>query len=90
MSNEQPESNNDVQYRQREYKTCAGKGCNNLITYCIKIAIIKRIGNFCITCKKELEEENLVLSCSTIDLGVVKGSLTIPNDENATIEQKKE
>jgi hypothetical protein len=62
-------SNDDVRFKLTESKTiCAGKGCSNLATYCIRIAIINRAGNFCMTCKKELEEENLVLSCSTIDL----------------------
>lgn len=74
MTNNQPESYKNDKYDLTEDTiTCAGKGCNNLATYCLKIAIIKRTGDFCNTCKKGLEEQNLVLSCSTINLGVGKG-----------------
>jgi len=74
MTYDQFESYNNDKSNPIEYEIdCAGKGCNNLATYCLKIAIIKRTGDFCSTCKKDLEKENLVLSCSTINLGVGKG-----------------
>ncbi len=74
MTNNQPEPFNNDKYDLTEREiTCAGKGCNNLATSSLKIALIKRTGDFCNTCKKELEQENLVLSSSTINLGVGKG-----------------
>ena len=52
--------NNDS--KAHEYKTCAGKNCNNVSMYLLTIVIIKQSGWFCSDCKKSLQEEGLVES----------------------------
>ncbi len=69
MINNQPRPNNDIQYEPTEYKhrTCAGLHCNNVPTHYLKIALIKKSGWFCDSCKQALEEDNLLESDLAID-----------------------
>jgi hypothetical protein len=75
MSNEQPGSNNDVRYKPTEYKdtNCEARGCKNAATHDIKLAIIRKSGNFCTLCKEYFEDRDLVISCSIIDLRLTEG-----------------
>ena len=88
MTNNRHKSHNNNEYDLTGY-TCAGKGCNNLATYSLKIVIIKRTGDFCTTCKKDLEEKNLVISYSKIRLGFGKGEfIKFPIEGKNAIEQR--
>jgi len=61
MMNKQSSSNNNVNQEAAEYKiTCAGLRCNNRPTNYLKLALIKKSGWFCSTCKKSLEEDGLI------------------------------
>jgi hypothetical protein len=43
-----------------EYKICAGKNCNNLGKYHLKVLFINRSGWFCDYCKEELTSLRLI------------------------------
>lgn len=82
MSNEQPGSNNDVKYKPTEYKdtNCMARGCNNVATHDIKLAVVRRSGKFCTSCKEYFEDRDLIISCSIINLGKTAGKIS--NDGN--------
>ena len=88
MSNEQPGSNNDVRYKPTEYKdtNCEARGCKNAATHDIKLAIIRKSGNFCTLCKEYFEDRDLVISCSIIDLRLTEGKFQTSG--KSAIEQK--
>lgn len=77
MTNEQPFSNNDLQYEATEYKVrytpCMARNCSNSASFEIKLALVNGYGDFCTGCKTYFEERDLIVSCSTIDLGVGEG-----------------
>ncbi len=50
--------NNDS--KALEYKTCAGKNCNNIAIHLLTIVLIKQSGWFCSDCKKSLLKEGLI------------------------------
>ncbi len=56
----QANSNNNIVYKSNEYKTCAGRSCNNSGTHYLKIVLVKKSGWFCSTCKQDLEANGLV------------------------------
>ncbi len=63
MMNNQPRSNNNVHQQTTEYKiTCAGVHCNNTPTNYLKLALIKKSGWFCESCKQDLQDDGLVES----------------------------
>jgi hypothetical protein len=88
MSNEQPGSNNEVQYRQTEYKdtNCVSRGCKNAATHDIKLALVRRSGKFCTSCKEYFEDRDLIISCYIIDLGLTEGKFQTSG--KSAIEQK--
>ena len=65
---QQYDINNNIKYQITDYKTsfslpstsCDGKGCNNIATNYLKIFYLKKPGFFCDTCKKEMEDLDLV------------------------------
>jgi hypothetical protein len=70
--------NNIIDSDIKEYKICAGKGCNNLGKYRLSIIYINRTGYFCLNCKKELEDLGIVYYSEikeTQNLGVNKHDL---------------
>ena len=62
MTHNQPTSDNNIHIENIEYKhkTCAGLRCNNVPTYYLKVALIKKSGWFCDTCRQNLQEDDLV------------------------------
>jgi hypothetical protein len=90
MSNEQSGPNNDVQYKQIEYKdtntNCMARGCNNAATYDIKLAVVRRSGKFCTSCKEYFEARDLIISCYIINLGSTEGKFQTSG--KSAIEQK--
>jgi hypothetical protein len=62
MQDKQATSNNIIDNAIQEYKTCAGKDCNNIAKYRLSIIYINITGYFCLNCKKELEDLGLVSS----------------------------
>jgi hypothetical protein len=60
MTHNQSKSSNNVFYELNEYKTCAGRFCNNAATHCLKIVLVKKSGWFCDSCRQDLEENGLV------------------------------
>jgi hypothetical protein len=62
MMNNQPGPNNDIHNDTTEYKhkTCAGLYCNNVPTHYLKVVLIRKSGWFCASCKRALEEDNLL------------------------------
>lgn len=52
--------NNKLTENKHSCKTCAGKGCNKIGEYFLKIIYVKKSGWFCSICKKDLEAEGLV------------------------------
>jgi hypothetical protein len=54
--------NNKLSENKYNYKTCAGKGCNKIGEYFLKIIYVKKSGWFCSQCKKSLEEDGLIES----------------------------
>ena len=88
MSNEQPGSNNAVQYKPTEYKdtNCVSRGCKNAATHDIKLALVRRSGKFCTSCKEYFEDRDLIISCYIIDLGLREGKFQTSG--KSAIEQK--
>ncbi len=89
MTNEQPISNNNLQYEATGYKDkhvlCMARDCSNSASFEVKLAIVNRYGDFCKGCKRYFEEKDLIVSCSTINLGVGEGkivNLSTYNKEN--------
>jgi hypothetical protein len=72
MMNNQSEPNNDIHNDLTEYKhkTCAGLHCNNVPTHCLKVVLIRKSGWFCTSCKRALEEDNLLEQDLAIDVKV--------------------
>jgi hypothetical protein len=72
MSNIQSISDNKIQYDATEYKhkICAGLHCNNVPTHYLKIVLIKKSGWFCNSCKRALEDDNLLESDLAIDVKI--------------------
>ena len=66
MTNNQSKSNNNIYLDDREYKykTCAGLHCNNIPIHYLKLAVIKKSGWFCSSCKRALEEDDLLIESS--------------------------
>ncbi len=64
MVNNQPRPNNDINYKPTEYKhkTCARLHCDNIPIHYLKVVLINKFGGFCTSCKRELEEDNLLVS----------------------------
>lgn len=66
----QRDINNNSKYEITKYKnsfsltftSCDGRGCYNAATPYLKIFCLNKPGFFCDTCKRELEEKNLVES----------------------------
>ncbi len=93
MTNGQPVSNNDLQYEVTRYKDkhvpCMSRNCSNNALYEVKLALVNRYGDFCTGCKRYFEEKDLIVSCSTIELGVGEGKIVkVPTDAKRTLEQK--
>lgn len=97
--NEQPVSKNDLPYDTTGYKgkpvPCMAKGCSNSASFEVKLAIVNRYGDFCKGCKRYFEEKDLMVSCSTIELGVGEGKLVNfsaekkeTNSTNGTLEER--
>ncbi len=90
---DQPVSNNDLQYGTIRYKDkdvhCMAIGCSNNASHEVKLALVNRYGDFCPDCTKYFEERELIVSCSTIDLGIGEGKIVkVPTDEKRVLEQK--
>ncbi len=66
ITNNQSTTNNNIYTDDRKYKhkTCAGLHCNNIPTHYLKLAVIKKSGGFCTSCKRALEEDDLLLESS--------------------------
>lgn len=60
MSERQISSDDIINQNTVEYKICAGRYCNNRGIHALSIVYIHKIGNFCDSCKKELEKYGLV------------------------------
>ena len=79
MTNEQSVSNNDLQYEATGYKgknvPCMARGCSNSASFEVKLALVNRYGDFCKGCKRYFEERDLIVSCSTINLGIGEGKI---------------
>ncbi len=80
MTNNPHDSNTNIQH-----PNCMSRRCNNAALYDIKLDLVKRSGYFCDNCKKYFEERDLIISCSTIALGVGEGKFESVEDEEKTI-----
>lgn len=56
--------------------------CSNSASFEVKLALVNGYGDFCKGCKRYFEEKDLIVSCSTIELGVGEGKLVnLPTDK---------
>ena len=92
MTNEQSIPNSNTRYETTGYKgknvPCMAIGCSNVAKYDIKIDLVDRYGDFCAECKRYFEERNLIVSCTTIDLGIGDGTLVklLTDEDDCRIE----
>ncbi len=71
-----------------KYVPCMAKDCSNAAVYDIKIDLLYGHGDFCAGCKRYFEERDLIVSCTTIDLGNGEGKLVkVPTDGDASREE---
>jgi len=49
-------------FKVQEYKTCAGRNCNNIANHFLTIVLIKQSGWFCEKCSHALQEDGLIES----------------------------
>ncbi len=91
MDNNQQVPSNSIYYEKDEYKTtCLGRNCKNVVIHSLKLAIFKEYGYFCSTCKKSLEESDLVISKVTIHLGIGQGDFVkLDTYEKKIIQEKR-
>ncbi len=79
MINNQSQSNSNVQNKVREYKDkhvpCMARDCSNSASFEVKLALVNGYGDFCTGCKRYFEEKDLIVSCSTINLGNGEGKI---------------
>ncbi len=75
-------SNNDINYKSIEYKykTCARLHCNNIPIHYLKVVLINKFGWFCPSCKRELEEDNLLESDLAVDTKIGIDCLKVHTD----------
>jgi hypothetical protein len=52
--------NSVVPWNDPEYKTCMGRGCNNVATQYLKLVFVRKAGWFCSVCAEDLKENGLV------------------------------
>ena len=93
MTNDQSISNNNLQYEATGYKgrpvPCMARNCSNNASHELKLALVNRYGDFCPGCTRYFEERDLVVSCSSINLGVGEGkivNLSTYNEEDNSSE----
>ncbi len=76
MNTQYSKPNNGIDCDESEYKTnCAGRGCENVQTEYVNIAVKIKSGWLCPSCIKALEEEGFVFYRTVVNRGRGEGKI---------------